>query len=74
MLRPWGYAGTGKTCLVCCVIDQLVTFSPRTGRMAFIFFSNDKANLERKETLSRSDPEEAVKSIVSQLTTTQVNN
>ena len=74
LLWLYGFAGTGKTGLVCRVIKQLEASMRRTGRIAFFFCSNDKASNERMETFSRSDPEEALRSIVSQLATSHENN
>ena len=70
-----GFAGTGKTGLVCRVIENLSEnlSDPETGqelyRLAVFYCSNDKAKTGREETFSRADPEEALRSIVSQLCT-----
>ena len=69
MLWLYGFAGTGKTGLVCRVIDQLEERTQKSGRMAFFFFSNDKASTANEECFSRSGPEDALSSIVSQLAT-----
>ena len=75
MLWLHGFAGTGKTGLVCRVIENLSEnlSDPETGqelrRLAIFYCSNDKAKTGRKETFSRADPEEALRSIVSQLCT-----
>ena len=74
MLVLHGFAGTGKTGLVCRVIQQIEASMQKTGRIAFFFCSNDKANTSSKESFSRSDPEEALRSIVSQLATSQEGN
>lgn len=41
----------------------------KNGRLAFFYCSNDKAASDREEVFSRADPEEAFRSIVSQLAT-----
>lgn len=70
-----GFAGTGKTGLVCRVIENLRENleDPETGqeirRLAIFYCSNDKAKTGREETFSRADPKEALRSIVSQLST-----
>ena len=75
MLWLHGFAGTGKTGLVCRVIETLSEelSDPETGqelrRLAIFYCSNDKAKTGRKETFSRADPEESLRSIVSQLCT-----
>ena len=74
MLWLHGFAGTGKTGLVCRVIRQLEKSVQKSGRLAFFFCSNDKADTVSEERYSRSDPEEALRSIVSQLATSQDGN
>ena len=75
MLWLHGFAGTGKTGLVCRVIENLRENleDPETGqeirRLAIFYCSNDKAKTGREETFSRADPKEALRSIVSQLST-----
>lgn len=75
MLWLHGFAGTGKTGLVCRVIETLQENleDPETGqevrRLAIFYCSNDKAKTGREETFSRADPKEALRSIVSQLST-----
>ena len=77
MLWLHGFAGTGKTGLVCRVIENLRTNleDRETGqelrRLAIFYCSNDKAKTGREETFSRADPREALRSIVSQLSTTK---
>ncbi|KAK4694419.1 hypothetical protein P7C71_g3166, partial [Lecanoromycetidae sp. Uapishka_2] len=69
----YGFAGTGKTGLVCRVIDHLRKGGndEEFGRLAFFFCSNDKAGTGRAEDFSRSDPEEALRAIVSQIAVSQ---
>lgn len=75
MLWLHGFAGTGKTGLVCRVIENLRENldDPETGqeirRLAIFYCSNDKAKTGREETFSRADPQEVLRSIVSQLST-----
>ena len=73
MLWMYGFAGTGKTGLACRVIDDLRKRPAEDGseRVAFFFCSNDQSDSARKESYSKSDPEEALRSIVSQLSTSQ---
>ena len=73
LLWIYGFAGTGKTGLVCRVIDDLRKGVATDGsdRIAFFFCSNDQSDSARKESYSRSDPEEALRSIVSRLATSQ---
>ena len=77
MLWLHGFAGTGKTGLVCRVIENLKKnlIDPETDqelrRLAIFYCSNDNAKTGRKEAFSRADPEEALRSIVSQLCTRQ---
>ena len=72
-----GFAGTGKTGLVCRVIEDLrqnledQETGQRSRRLAIFYCSNDKAKNGREETFSKSDPKEALRSIVSQLATTK---
>ena len=68
MLWLYGFTGTGKTGLTCRVIRVLESSIQRTGRLACFFCSNDKAH---QESFSRADPEEALRSIVSQLATSK---
>ena len=77
MLWLHGFAGTGKTGLVCRVIEDLshTLENEETGqeafRLAIFYCSNDKAKTGREETYYRADPKEALRSIVSQLSTTK---
>ena len=68
-----GFAGTGKTGLACRVIDHLreKLQDEASDRLAFFYCSNDKAGGGREESSSRNDPVEALRSIVSQLSTSQ---
>ena len=72
-LWMYGFAGTGKTGLVCRVLKHLRDNLEEddSGRLAFFFCSNDQAGLGRQESFPRSEPEEALRSIVSQLATSQ---
>ena len=74
MLFLYGFAGTGKTGLVCRVIHELEQSSQKTNRTAFFFCSSDSVHTGSNEAFSRSDPEEALRSIVSQLATSQESN
>ncbi len=71
-----GFAGTGKTGLVCRVIHEIRTklvnadSTEGLGHLAFFYCSSDKPATGR-EVVSRSDPREALRSIVSQLSTSQ---
>ncbi|KAL9615299.1 MAG: hypothetical protein Q9167_000270 [Letrouitia subvulpina] len=71
-----GFAGTGKTSLACRVIDHLQETlrdekpGGEAASLAFFFFSSDKAG-NRGESSLRDNPEEAFRSIVSQLATWQ---
>ncbi|KAL8982078.1 MAG: hypothetical protein Q9205_003304 [Flavoplaca limonia] len=71
-----GFAGTGKTGLVCRVVHEIRTklvsadSTEGLGRLAFFYCSSDKPTTGR-EVVSRSDPREALRSIVSQLSTSQ---
>ncbi|KAI4089483.1 MAG: hypothetical protein LQ339_008544 [Xanthoria mediterranea] len=71
-----GFAGTGKTGLVCRVLHEIRTSlgnadpTQGPGRLAFFYCSSDKPSTGR-EVASRSDPREALRSIVSQLSTSQ---
>lgn len=79
MLWLHGFAGTGKTGLVCRVIENLRDNldDPETGqeirRLAIFYCSNDKAKTSREGTFSRADPKEALRSIVSQLSTRRID-
>lgn len=74
ILWLYGFAGTGKTGLSCRVIGELELSSQKSGRTAFFFCSRDSANPGSNQFFSRSDPEEALRSIVSQLATSQGSN
>ena len=74
MLWLFGFAGTGKTGLVCRVINHLEVGGQKAGRVAFFFCSNDKASTTIEEAFSRSDPEEALRSVVSQVATSQAGH
>ncbi|KAL8850879.1 MAG: hypothetical protein Q9221_004192 [Calogaya cf. arnoldii] len=71
-----GFPGTGKTGLVCRVLHDIRTRLEKAdpteapGRLAFFYCSSDKPSTGR-EAASRSDPREALRSIVSQLCTSQ---
>ncbi|KAL8765522.1 MAG: hypothetical protein Q9209_007430 [Squamulea sp. 1 TL-2023] len=71
-----GFAGTGKTGLVCRVLEELRAELENAdpieepGRLAFFYCSSNKPNTGR-EAASRADPGEALRSIVSQLSTSQ---
>ncbi|KAL8865633.1 MAG: hypothetical protein Q9174_006785, partial [Haloplaca sp. 1 TL-2023] len=71
-----GFAGSGKTGLVCRVVDhlrQLIADAESTegfGRLALFYCSSDKPNTGREDT-SRDDPAEALRSFVSQIATSQ---
>ena len=69
----YGFAGTGKTGLVCRVLNELELHTSKSGRIAYFFFSNDKASTV-DGSFSRSDPEDALRSIVSQLATSGEGN
>ena len=71
ILWIYGFAGTGKTGLVCRVIEELAEeeISNDNHRLAIFYCSNDKARTGRRDVFSRSDPEEALRSIVSQVST-----
>ena len=71
MLWLYGFTGTGKTGLTCRIMRVLESSIQRTGRLACFFCSNDKAH---QESFSRADPEEALRSIVSQLATSKESN
>ncbi len=70
------FTGTGKTGLVCNVIEDLrknlkdQETGQESSRLAIFYCSNDKAKTGREESFSRADPKEALRSIVSQLATT----
>ena len=74
MLWLYGFAGTGKTGLVCRVIRELEPSSQKLNRTAFFFCSSDSVHTGSNEAFSRSDPEEALRSIVSQLAASQESN
>ena len=74
MLFLYGFAGTGKTGLVCRVIRELEPSSHSINRTAFFFCSSDSVHTGSNEAFSRSDPEEALRSLVSQLATSQESN
>ncbi|KAI4174462.1 MAG: hypothetical protein LQ346_008229 [Caloplaca aetnensis] len=73
-----GFAGTGKTGLVCRVIHEIrarlekadATGAGAPGRLAFFYCSTDRSIIGHAA-VSRSDPREALRSIVSQLSTSQ---
>lgn len=68
-----GFAGTGKTGLSCRVVGRLrdkLKEAPNA-KLAFFFCSNDRGDDGRVESASRSNPEEALRSIVSQVSTSQ---
>ncbi|KAL8671416.1 MAG: hypothetical protein Q9168_004089 [Polycauliona sp. 1 TL-2023] len=71
-----GFAGTGKTGLVCRILHESRKRSGKKdstgapGRLAFFYCSGDKPSTGG-EVASRSDPREALRSIVSQLSTSQ---
>lgn len=70
MCWMYGFAGTGKTGLVCRAIEHVerrIEKEPEHGRLAFFFCSNDIAGSHREESYFRSDPEEALRSIISQV-------
>ena len=70
----YGFAGTGKTSLALRVIESFRSELEDVlvpGHLAFFFCSNDTAGIGSGESLSRADPEEALRSVVSQLSTTQ---
>lgn len=75
LLWLYGFAGTGKTGLVCRVIEDLRRnledreTGQESRRLAIFYCSNDKARTGREEAFSRADPKEALRSIVSQLST-----
>lgn len=76
MLWLHGFAGTGKTGLVCRVIEEIrdkignAKATDELGRLAMFYCSSDEPSTGREE-ISRSDPKEALRSIVSQLSTSQ---
>ncbi|KAG8531321.1 uncharacterized protein KY384_002950 [Bacidia gigantensis] len=71
-----GFAGTGKTGLVCRVIEdfRIRLDQEKAGqepfRIAYFFCSNDKGGTGLEAT-TRADPEAALRSIVSQLSTSR---
>ena len=74
MLWLYGFAGTGKTGLVCRVIRELEQSSQKANRTAFFFCSSDSVHTGSNEAFSRSDPDETLRSLVSQLATSQESN
>lgn len=74
MLWLYGFAGTGKTGLVCRLIRELEPSSQKVNRTAFFFCSSDSVHTGSNGAFSRSDPEEALRSIVSQLATSEESN
>ena len=64
-----GFAGTGKTGLACRAIESLrgKIRHEEYSRFAFFFCSSDKAGAGAADIFSRSDPREALRSLVSQL-------
>ena len=74
ILWLFGFPGTGKTGLACRVIHELEPSTQNTGRTAFFFCSSDSASAGSNESFSRSDPEEALRSVVSQLATSRESN
>ena len=74
MLWLYGFTGTGKTGLVCRVINELESGIRNIGRIAFFFCSKDNASPTGEETFSRSDADEALRSLVSQLATSHEGN
>lgn len=76
MLWLYGFAGTGKTGLVCRVIDYIQQSniqSEESARLAFFFCSNDKAGSSHEGLFSRSEPLDVLRSLVSQLSTSMKN-
>ncbi|KAL6719858.1 superkiller [Lecanora helva] len=74
ILWVYGFAGTGKTGLVCRVIEALSQeCNTETDLLAIFYCSSDKARTGRGEKFSTADPEEALRSIVSQVTTSGRN-
>ncbi|KAI4199757.1 MAG: hypothetical protein LQ350_004384 [Teloschistes chrysophthalmus] len=71
-----GFAGTGKTGLVCRVVDHIRTMLGKTeasdehARLAIFYCSSDKPSTGRDD-VSRADPSEALRSIVSQVSTSK---
>ncbi|KAL8661554.1 MAG: hypothetical protein Q9202_005499 [Teloschistes flavicans] len=71
-----GFAGTGKTGLVCRVVDHIRTTLEATeasdehARLAIFYCSSDKPSTGRED-VSRADPSEALRSIVSQVSTSE---
>ncbi|KAL9580436.1 MAG: hypothetical protein Q9212_004495 [Teloschistes hypoglaucus] len=71
-----GFAGTGKTGLVCRVVDHIRTMLGETeasdehARLAIFYCSSDKPSTGRDD-VSRADPSEALRSIVSQVSTSK---
>lgn len=74
LLWMHGFAGTGKTGLALRVIDSFRSEPKDTltpSHLAFFFCSNDTTGTGSGDNCSRADPEEALRSIVSQLSTTK---
>ncbi|KAL8713123.1 MAG: hypothetical protein Q9220_002644 [cf. Caloplaca sp. 1 TL-2023] len=71
-----GFAGTGKTGLTCRVVAEMrkkiqnASVTEEAGRLAIFFCSSDKPSTDRGE-VSRADPREVLRSIISQLATSQ---
>ncbi|KAL8945996.1 MAG: hypothetical protein Q9222_007547 [Ikaeria aurantiellina] len=71
-----GFAGTGKTGLTCRVIAEMkkkiqnTNISEEAARLAIFFCSSDKPSTDRDEA-SRADPLEVLRSLISQLATSQ---
>ncbi|KAL8818642.1 MAG: hypothetical protein Q9223_002756 [Gallowayella weberi] len=74
-----GFAGTGKTGLVCRVLQDIrrqlesTDLGEETGRLAFFYCSSNKPSTGREEA-SRADPRETLRSLVSQVSTQQGRN
>ena len=70
LLWMYGFAGTGKTGLVCRAIEHVerrMEKDQEHGRLAFFFCSSDMAGSHRGESYFRSNPEEVLRSIISQV-------
>ena len=74
MLWMHGFAGTGKTGIVSRIINEVDAWDQNSGRTAYFFCSNDNASTASEEKLSRSDPIEVLRSIVSHLATSEEGN
>ncbi|KAL8696247.1 MAG: hypothetical protein Q9224_002895, partial [Gallowayella concinna] len=74
-----GFAGTGKTGLVCRVLQDVrsqlksADLLEETGRLAFFYCSSNQPGTSREEA-SRANPSETLRSLVSQLSTQQGRN